>query len=96
MIRIAIPHLPTENSHHNNARTLTQSWNLRDIYIKRLLPSVKLTGLGLIIIPLLYIGYTRATLKMPTDGLFSPIASALNIEPNIRDRFYDSATFKIY
>jgi len=77
------------------SRTLTQSWSLRDNYIKRLLPTLKLSGLGLVIIPLLYIGYTRATLKMPTEGLFEPIANILNIDPNVRDRFYDSATFDV-
>jgi len=77
------------------SRTLTQSWALSDTYIKRFLPSIKITGVGLIVIPLLYIGYARATLKMPTDGIFEPIATALNIEPNVRDRFYDSATFDV-
>jgi hypothetical protein len=77
------------------SRTLTSTWTLKPTYITRFLPSIKLTGLGLIIIPLLYIGYTRATLKMPTDGYFQPLATILNIEPNVRDRFYDSATFDV-
>jgi len=46
----------------------------------------------LLLIPLLYIGYGRATLKMPTDGAFAPLASALNIQPNAMGRFYDSAS----
>jgi len=77
------------------SRTLTNSWSLRDNYFKRFLPQIKITGIGLIIIPLLYIGYTRATLKMPTGGMFEPVANMLNIESNVRERFYDSATFDV-
>jgi hypothetical protein len=77
------------------SRTLTHSWKLQDNYIKRIMPSVRFTGTGLIIIPLLYLGYGRATLKMPTDGVFSPIAQMLNVSPNVRDNFFDSATFDV-
>lgn len=77
------------------SRTLTHSWELHHNYIKRILPNIKLIGSGLIIIPLLYIGYARATLKMPTDGGFEPIAKMLSIEANVRDNFYDSATFDV-
>ena len=77
------------------SRTLTHSWELRNTYIRRIMPSVKIAGTGLIIIPLLYFGYGRATLKMPTDGVFIPIAQVLNISPNVRDNFFDSATFDV-
>ncbi len=77
------------------SRTLTHSWQVNHNYVKRILPNVKLIGSGLIIIPLLYIGYARTTLKMPTDGSFEPIAQALNVEANVRGNFYDSATFDV-
>ena len=48
-----------------------------------------------LLIPLLYLGYARATLKMPTDGHFAPLAEALDIEPNVREEFFDSATFDV-
>jgi len=77
------------------SRTLTHSWQLQDNYIKRMMPSFRIVGTGLFIIPLLYLGYARATLKMPTDGVFAPIAQILNITPNIRGNFFDSATFDV-
>ena len=49
----------------------------------------------LLLVPLLYLGYARATLKMPTDGHFAPIANSLNIEPNVDESFYDSASFGV-
>lgn len=77
------------------SRSLSHAWHLRDTYLSRLFPPISIVGAGLIIIPLLYLGYARATLKMPTDGVFAPIASILNIESNVRDRFFDSATFDV-
>lgn len=53
------------------------------------------TWASLLLVPLLYLGYARATLKMPTDGAFAPIANFLGIEPNTRDAFYDSASFAV-
>ncbi|MDE2636985.1 MAG: hypothetical protein OXI30_11535 [Chloroflexota bacterium] len=50
---------------------------------------------GLILIPLLYLGYARATLKMPTDGVFEPVATALGVEANARPTFYDSASYLV-
>ncbi|MCY4064365.1 MAG: hypothetical protein OXG53_18500 [Chloroflexi bacterium] len=50
---------------------------------------------GLIIVPLLYLGYARATLKMPTDGAFEPVAKALGVAANVRENFFDSATFLV-
>ena len=47
----------------------------------------------MIVIPLLYLGYARATLKMPTVGGFAPIADLLGVAGNVRSDFYDSATF---
>ncbi|MBL8160537.1 MAG: phospholipid carrier-dependent glycosyltransferase [Anaerolineae bacterium] len=51
-----------------------------------------LARVGLIIIPLLYLGYGRAVLHMPTQGaVFGTLAGALNIPPNAMNGFYDSA-----
>jgi len=81
------------------ARTLNQQWKILDNYIKRLLrlSKVRISPVViLILIPLLYIGYARATLKMPTEGVvFQQIATIFNIEPNIRGNFYDSASYEV-
>ena len=61
--------------------------------LPRILPISKVRAGAVLLIPLLYLGYARATLKMPTDGVFAPIASALAVEGNVRETFYDSATF---
>ncbi len=47
-----------------------------------------------LLVPILYLGYARATLKMPTDGAFAPLASLLRVEANTRDAFYDSASYE--
>jgi hypothetical protein len=47
---------------------------------------------ALIVIPLLYIGYGRAVLHMPTEGaVFSTLAQTFDIQPNAHGNFYDSA-----
>ncbi len=80
------------------SRTLRRSWTFRRNYLsravvfpfRRLAPA--LGALGMIAIPLLYLGYGRATLHMPTTGaVFEPLAQALNVQPNVMDRLYDSA-----
>ncbi len=82
------------------ARTLTHRWVFPRHYLTPLMidPFRRLPGLaavGLIVIPLLYIGYGRAVLHLPTDGpIFGPVAQTLGIESNARDPqhpFYDSA-----
>jgi hypothetical protein len=56
----------------------------------RAMPLLQTTAL--IVIPLLYIGYGRAVLHMPTDGaVFSTVAQVFNIQPNALNNFYDSA-----
>lgn len=59
------------------------------------LPVSTFAGLSMIFIPLLYLGYARATLKMPTDGGFAPLAATLGVAGNVRGGFYDSATFQV-
>ncbi len=54
-----------------------------------------LCAAGIALIPLLYLGYARATIKLPTDGGFAGLASVLGVEGNVRENFYDSATFLV-
>lgn len=61
----------------------------------RFLPRSALCAASLVLIPLLYLGYARATLKLPTDGHFAGIAAALGVDGNVRSDFYDSATFQV-
>ena len=75
------------------SRTLSDSWRLPRALT--FLPLSKVAGVGMLLAPLLYLGYARATLKMPTDGAFAPVAALLGVEGNIRENFYDSATFRV-
>jgi len=80
------------------ARTLKSQWHFPDNYLSRWLirplrhTAPLLARIGLIIVPLLYIGYGRAVLHMPTTGpVFGPVAQMLGIAPNALNDFYDSA-----
>jgi hypothetical protein len=79
-------------------RTLKGSWRFPQNYLTRWLvdpmrPAAHaLMRAGLVIVPLLYLGYGRAVLHMPTEGpVFSTVASVFNIQPNALNGFYDSA-----
>jgi 4-amino-4-deoxy-L-arabinose transferase-like glycosyltransferase len=81
------------------SRTLNRSWTFYDNIFSRILirPFQRLApvlgAIGLIVIPLLYIGYGRAVLHLPTEGaVFGPIAQVLGVEGNtMNGRYYDSA-----
>lgn len=80
------------------SHVLNRSWTFDNNYLYRWLIkpftrfSKPLATLGMIIIPLLYIGYGRAVLHMPTTGpIFEPLANALGIQANAVNGFYDSA-----
>ena len=75
------------------ARAQHANWRLRGPL--RALPVRKLSAIAMIAVPLLYLGYARATLKLPTSGAFAPIASVLGVEGNVRAEFYDSASFLV-
>ena len=75
------------------SRLLANDWCATPVFGDAWLP--KISRAGLIIVPLLYLGYARATLKMPTDGVFEPLANALGAEANVRETFYDSASFLV-
>lgn len=78
--------------------TLSGSWCFSNNYLsRRLVDPLRPNGwrlriAGLLIIPLLYIGYGRAVLHLPTqEPGFSRIAQLLHIQPNAQNGFYDSA-----
>ena len=75
------------------SRILANDWRLPRQIGKTTM--IKIANASLVIVPLLYLGYARATLKMPTAGAFAPIAAALGAEGNVREDFYDSATFLV-
>lgn len=79
-------------------RTVRANWKFPANYLTRWLidPFRRFAPLlaktALIVIPLLYLGYGRAVLHMPTDGaIFSQIAQAFSIHANALNGFYDSA-----
>jgi hypothetical protein len=81
------------------SRTLNRSWTFYNNIYSRILifPFRKLAPtlgiIGLIVIPLLYIGYGRAVLHIPTQGaVFSEVTQLLGIQGNaFHGTFYDSA-----
>lgn len=81
-------------------KVLNNHWKLNsDLFYARLLkPIVRqnqiITKIALAIIPVMYIAYGIMTFKMPTDGVFfGSIASAFNVQENVFDRHYDSASY---
>jgi hypothetical protein len=83
------------------ARVVNRSWTFPTNYLTRLAaPLLKpfsplrpaLYSAALIAIPLIYLGYGRAVLHLPTDiAPYSWVADALGIQPNALNNFYDSA-----
>ena len=77
----------------SSSRAVAGAW--RFPHALRMMQSSRAVAFAMLAIPLLYLGYARATLKMPTDGAFEPIATALGIEGNVRENYYDSASFDV-
>ena len=80
------------------SRLASNAW--RGNRILKALPLARLAQIGLILTPLLYLGYARATLKLPTDGVFAPVAQLLGVERNVafhtrqdEPPFHDSAAW---
>ncbi len=80
------------------SRTLNGAWTFPRNYLSRLVIfpfrrlAPALSAAGLVIIPLLYIGYGRATLHLPTTGaVFEPVANFFGVQANALNGFYDSA-----
>lgn len=80
-------------------RTLNGGWRFPpdNVYTQRLIRRLKpaaplIAAAALLLAPLCYLGYGRAVLHLPTTHpLFAPVATALNIQPNALNGFYDSA-----
>ena len=77
---------------------LRGDWRAADSRYTRLLaPPLRklrpaLIGAACILVPLAYIGYGAATVKMPATGpFFAPLAAALGLRANADNGFYDSA-----
>lgn len=77
------------------SRSLNAAWRSPPWLQRRLGPAKGAAWPILLLVPLLYMGYARATLKMPTQGPFEQIANWLRIEPNVRESFYDAASFDV-
>ena len=80
------------------SRMLANAW--RPSRILQALPLARIASVSLLLVPALYLGYARATLKMPTAGEFAPLAQLLGIERNVafhtrqdEPDFYDSASW---
>ena len=51
---------------------------------------------AMLLVPLLFLGYGIATLKMPTEQApFTQVADVFGIEANVQNDFYDSATYNV-
>jgi hypothetical protein len=80
------------------SRSLERGWRFPDNYLSRIFVrpfrrvAPQLAIIAAAIIPLLYLGYGRAVLHMPTEGVvFGSLAQVLNLQPNAHGNFYDSA-----
>lgn len=80
------------------SRWLRGDWRAADTPYTRLLARPMraarpaLMGAACVIVPLAYLGYGAATVKLPTTGpVFGPAAQVLGLQPNADNDFYDSA-----
>ena len=83
------------------ARVVNRTWTFPSNYLTRLAAPLlnpfsalrpAFYSAALIAIPLIYLGYGRAVLHLPTDiAPYSWVADALGVQPNALNNFYDSA-----
>lgn len=80
------------------ARVLNRDWTFNNnIYNRILIDPFRrfaplFASIGMVVIPLLYIGYGRAVMHLPTTGAgFRQIADIFDVQPNALNGFYDSA-----
>lgn len=80
------------------SRVVEQRWHFPENYLSRwfIFPlrrfAPQLAAAGLVVVPLLYVGYGRAVLHLPTEGpVFSQMAQLLGVTANAQNGFYDSA-----
>lgn len=81
------------------SKMLNGDWHFPVNYLSRLVIfpfkrlAKPLTTSAFIVIPLLYLGYGRTVIHLPTDApVYSAIADVLGIEANALNGFHDSAT----
>ena len=77
------------------SRMMTRSWNVSSRFHNMFTRLSGFARLAPLVVPLLFLGYARATLKMPTDGNFAPLAQLLRVDANVRGNFFDSAAFDV-
>jgi 4-amino-4-deoxy-L-arabinose transferase-like glycosyltransferase len=81
------------------SRTLNSGWRfpVSNLYTRFFIQPLRpvwplIISVALVVVPLVYLGYGRAVLHLPTNHpLFVPLATALDIQPNALNGFYDSA-----
>ncbi|MBI1278534.1 MAG: phospholipid carrier-dependent glycosyltransferase [Anaerolineaceae bacterium] len=79
------------------ARTIRAEWAFPANYLSQLIQpfrqyATRLAQASLIVIPLIYLGYGRAVLHLPTDQpTFNTFAQVFDIRANAMNGFYDSA-----
>jgi len=79
------------------ARSIRAEWKFPVNYLSGIIQPFRnhagtLAKASMIIIPLLYVGYGRAVLHLPTnEPVFNQIAQVFNIHANAMNGFYDSA-----
>ena len=80
------------------SKWLSGNWGSADSrYTRALSPFTRplrpyLIGAACLLVPIAYLGYGAATVKMPTTGaVFGPLAAALGLQANADNGFYDSA-----
>ena len=77
------------------SRSLKSAWRSPS-WLRRILTRGDSAAIPiLLIVPLLYLGYARATLKMPTSDAFAPLADLLRIQANTSKSFFDSASYEV-
>lgn len=65
-------------------------------WLRTIIAPQQLAQFALVFVPILYLGYARATFKMPTqEPGFAEIAQVLSIQPNVLGRHYDSASYEV-
>jgi hypothetical protein len=84
------------------SRIYAGKWTFRENYISRFFrfsgkhTVSHLRTIGVLLIPLLFLGYGISTFKMPTEGtFFGVIADVLRIEPNVMGRHFDNAGYTV-
>lgn len=66
------------------------------VWLNAIITPQRFAQIALVLVPILYLGYARATFKMPTqEPGFAQIAQVLGIQANVLGRHYDSASYEV-